>query len=191
MFIGIFECIDDYKVAEAMFQCAEGWAHEHGLAMLCGTYNLDREDGRGILIEGHDRPPAFLCGHNAPYYGEFFERYGFGKRHDDGLAYACDLNPNNPKIQRLYRLAEGVRKRKNFTIRTVNMNDIDSEMGRVLILQNRALEHLEGFVPYSLESVKAMLLPLKDLADPELILFAKQMDKAWVGSQPSKTLTRS
>jgi GNAT superfamily N-acetyltransferase len=171
--LGFFECINDFAVAEAMFHCAEAWAREHKLTMLCGTYHLDRENGRGILIEGRDRPPVVLCGHNASYYGEFWERFGFLKRHDDGLAYAADLNPNDPKIQRLYRLAEGVRKRKHFTVRTANMNDLDNEIGRVLVLQNRALEHLEGFVPYSREAIETMLLPLKDLADPDLILFAE------------------
>jgi hypothetical protein len=29
------------------------------------------------------------------------------------------------------------------------MNDLDGEIERVLILQNRALEHLPGFVPYT------------------------------------------
>ena len=182
--LGFFECIHDYNVAQALFQRAAAWAREHGLTVLCGTYNLDREDGRGILIEGSDRPPVILCGHNASYYGEFFERFGFAKRHDDGLAYAYDLNPNDSKIQRLYRLAEGVRRRKKFTVRPVNMKDIDREMERVLILQNRALEHLPGFVPYSLEAIKAMLLPLKDLADPELILFA-EADGQTVGWFPA------
>jgi GNAT superfamily N-acetyltransferase len=176
--IGFFECVNDYAVAEALFQQAERWAHEHELTMLCGTYNLDREDGRGILIEGWDRPPAILCGHNASYYGEFFQRYGFSKRHDDGLAYAVDLNPLDPKIQRLYKLAERVRQRKGFTIRTANMNDLEGEIGRIHILQNRALEHLPGFVPYTREAIEAMLMPLKDMADPDLILFAEEDGKA-------------
>jgi hypothetical protein len=169
--IGFFECIENYNIAVAMFQHAENWTRQHKLTMVCGTYNLDREDGRGILVEGYDRSPVILCGHNPPYYSGFFERFGFRKRHDDGLAYAAKLDPGNLKIQRLYKLAEGVRKRKNFTIRTVNMNDLNNELERVLILQNRALEHLTGFVPYTYEAIEAMLLPLKDLADPELILF--------------------
>ncbi len=176
--IGFFECIEDYEVAKAMFHHAEDWARQHKLTMVCGTYNLDREDGRGILVEGYDRPPVLLCGHNPPYYSNFFERYGFVKRHDDGLAYAVKLDPSNPKIQRLYRLSEGVRKRKNFTVRAANMDDLHNEMERVLILQNRSLEHLYGFVPYTFEAVEAMLLPLKDLADPELILFVEADGKS-------------
>jgi GNAT superfamily N-acetyltransferase len=171
--LGFFECIEDYSVAMALFQQAETWAREHSLSLLTGTYNLDREDGRGILIEGRDRPPVLLCGHNPPYYQGFFERYGFTQRHDDGLAYAIDLNPDNPKIQRLYRLAEMVRQRKDFTLRTANMNDVEGEIDRIWVLQNRALEHLPGFVPYSREAIAGMLLPLRDMADPDLVLFAE------------------
>jgi GNAT superfamily N-acetyltransferase len=182
--LGFFECINDHNVAEALFHCAEDWAREHGLSMLCGTYNLDREDGRGILIEGYDRPPVILCGHNASYYGDFFARYGFVNRHDDGLAYAYDLRADAPKLQRLYRLADRVCERKNFMVRSANMDDLDAEIERVLILQNRALEHLPGFVPYALEAIKAMLLPLKDLADPDLVLFA-EADGQTVGWFPA------
>mgnify|MGYP001585334110 CR=1 FL=1 len=176
--IGFFECIEDYSVAEAMFRHAEEWARQHKLTVVCGTYNLDREDGRGTLVEGYDRPPVILCGHNPPYYSKFFERFGFGKRHDDGLAYAAKLDPHDPKLERLYRLADGVRRRKNFTVRTVDMNDLNNELERVWILQNRALEHLPGFVPYTREAIEAMLLPLKDLADPELILFVEADGKS-------------
>jgi GNAT superfamily N-acetyltransferase len=172
--IGLFECIDDYAVAEALFRHAEGWAREHGLTMLCGTYNLDREEGRGILIEGRDRPPAFICGHNPLYYAGFFERFGFHKRHDDGLAYAIDVNLDDPNLQRVIRLAEAVRRRKGFTVRSANLGELDAEIDRVTVLQNRALEHLPGFVPYTRESVAAMLMPLVDMADPELVLFAEK-----------------
>ncbi len=185
--IGFFECIDDYSVAEALFQQAETWARGLGLSMVCGTYNLDREDGRGILIEGYDRPPVLLCGHNPPYYGSFFELFGFGKRHDDGLAYAITIDTQDSRMQRLFKLAERVRLRKNFNIRNANLNDLDNEIDRILVLQNRALEHLPGFVAYTREAISAMLLPLKDLADPELVLFVEHEGKCagWFPAIPN------
>ncbi len=185
--LGLFECFDDYASAEALFQQAESWARAHGLSLLVATYNLDREDGRGILIEGRDRPPVLLCGHNPPYYQGFFERYGFTQRHDDGLAYAIELDPANPKIQRLARLAEKVRQRKAFTIRTANLEDVEGEIDRIWRLQNRALEHLPGFNPYTREAIEGMLLPLKNLADPDLILFAESDGQAvgWFPAIPN------
>jgi GNAT superfamily N-acetyltransferase len=185
--LGFFECRDDFSVAQALFMQAEDWAREHHLGMLYGTYNLDREDGRGILIEGRDRPPVLLCGHNPPYYGDFFERYGFGRRHDDGLAYAFTLDESNPQVARLYRLADRVAHRKGFAIRSARMQDLDAEIDRVLILQNRALAHLEGAVPYDRAAVEGMVLPLKDLADPELVLFAEAEGQAvgWFPAVPN------
>ena len=106
---GFVECIDDYTVFEAMFDFAENWARERDMKALYGPFNLDREDSRGILIEGRDRPPAILCGHHPPYYQAFFERYGFQKDDDDGVAYAIDINLDNPRIQKLMRVAERVR----------------------------------------------------------------------------------
>ena len=185
--LGFFECVNDYDVAAALFHEAESWARKHGLSMLCGTYNLDREDGRGILVEGRDRPPALLCGHNPPYYSGFFERYGFGKRHDDGLAYAFPLDEGDARTQRLYRLAEKVRGRKTFVIREAHMHDVDAEIDIIMTLQNRGLAHLEGVVPYDRAAVEGMVLPLKDMADPELILFAEADGQAvgWFPAIPN------
>ncbi|MGD0613503.1 MAG: GNAT family N-acetyltransferase [Anaerolineales bacterium] len=170
---GFFECINDYSVAEALFLQAENWAREHHLSAIYGPYNLDREDSRGVLVEGRDRPAPILCGHNPPYYLGFYERFGMQKREADNLAYSIDLDLNAPPIQRLARLAERLRQRKNITIRNVNMEDVDGEIDRIWDLENRALAHLANFVPYPRESIESLVMPLKDLADPELILFAE------------------
>jgi GNAT superfamily N-acetyltransferase len=171
--VGFFECVDDYAVAEALFDQAMAWAGEHGLVSLYGTYNLDREDSRGILIEGRDRPPSSYCGHNPPYYPAFFERYGFQKSGEDLLAYAIDVNLDTPEIQHMLRLAEKIRQRKNITVRGGNLKDIDSEIDRILELQNRGLAHFAGFTPYTRNDIEAMILPMLSIVDPELVLFAE------------------
>jgi GNAT superfamily N-acetyltransferase len=175
--LGFFECIQDYDVAAALFEAAESWARQHGLTRLCGTYNLDREDGRGILVDGRDRPPVILCGHNPPYYGGYFERWGFTKQHDDGLAYAVTLDLQDSRMQRLFRLADQVRRRKGFVVRSARIHELDAEIDRILVLQNRALSHLDG-PPYTRAAIEAMVLPLKDLADPELVLFVESKGEA-------------
>jgi GNAT superfamily N-acetyltransferase len=182
--LGFFECIDDFEVATELFRQAERWARQHGLSLLCGTYNLDREDARGVLLEGRDRPPVILCGHNPPHYGRLFERGGFVKRHDDGLAYSCILDERSPQFQRLYRLADRVRQRRQFTIRSANLENLEEEMDRILELQNQALAHLDGVVPYDRAAIEGMVLPLKDAADPDLVLFA-EVDGRSVGWFPA------
>jgi GNAT superfamily N-acetyltransferase len=172
--IGFFECVQDYAVAEALFNRAEAWGREHALLRLLGTYNLDREESRGVLFEGRDRPPAVYCGHGASYYPEFFERYGFIKFGGDGVAYAVDLDLNQPEIQHMLRLAEKIRQRKqNITVRGANLKDIDGEVDRIVVLQNRGLAHMSDFTPYTRAAIEAMVLPMMDVVDPELVLFAE------------------
>jgi len=171
---GFVECVEDYAVFKAMFDHAGSWAASRGMTALYGPYNLDREDSRGILIEGRDRPPALLCGHHPPYYQHFFEQYGFKKPDEDDVAYAIDLDLGSPRIQRLSRVADRVRRRNpQFTVRAANLADKDAEIDRIVDLQNRALAHFPGHVPYTRTDIESMILPLLDLVDLDLVLFAE------------------
>lgn len=168
------EVVKDYDVFEAMFDFATDWASDHSMKSFYGPFFLDREDSRGLLIEGRDRPPAILCGHQPAYYQEFFERYGFQKDGEDLLAYAIDLDPSAPKIQRLSGLAEKVRQRNpEFKIRSANLDDIDNEIERIVYLQNRALGHFPNHVPYTRNAIESMIMPLLDVIDIDLVLFAE------------------
>jgi len=171
---GFVECAEDFDVFQAMFDFAGRWARENGMRSLYGPFNLDREDARGLLIEGRDRPPAILCGHQPIYYQTFFEQYGFEKFGEDGLAYAVNLDLNNPRLQRLSRLAEKVRERNpNFKVRSANLQDKENEIDRITFLQNEGLKHLPGFIPYTRKDIEAMINPLIDIADMDLVLFAE------------------
>ena len=131
-------------------------------------------------VEGRDRPPAILCGHQPAYYQRFFEGYGFKKDGEDLLAYAIDLDPSSPKIQRVYRLAERVRLRHpEFTVRSASLADLDNEIERIVYLQNRGLGHFPNHVPYTRNDIEAMILPMVDVADIDLVLFAE------VGGEPA------
>jgi len=171
---GFVECVEEYAVFEAMFDFAADWACEREMKSLYGPFNLDREEGRGLLIEGRDRPPPILCGHQPPYYQEFFERFGFKKNGEDGLAYAFELDPASPKLQRLFRLGERVRERNpGFIVRSADLADMDNEIVRIVDLQNRALGHFPGHVPFTRNDIESMILPLLDVIELDLVLFAE------------------
>jgi GNAT superfamily N-acetyltransferase len=168
------ECLEDYEIFETMFEFTEAWARARDMRSLYGPYNLDREDSRGLLIEGRDRPPPILCGHHPPYYQAFFERYGFQKNGEDGLAYAIDIDLGNPRVQRLARLADRVRQRHpEFKVRGADIQDMDGEIDRIHYLQNQGLKHFPDFVPYTRRDIEAMILPLIGLVDMDLVLFAE------------------
>jgi GNAT superfamily N-acetyltransferase len=104
---------------------------------------------------------------------DFFERFGMQKYLGDGLAYAIEIDLTIPQVQRLRRLADKIRQRKNITVRGARLDDWDAEVDRVWQLTNRALAHFPDHTPWPREAIEGMILPLRGIADPELVLFAE------------------
>lgn len=180
---GFFNCIDDYQVAEALFNRVRRWALDHRLDALLGPFNLDYEDAYGVLLEGRDRPPAMLCGHTPPYYQGFFERYGFLPARGDNLAFELLIKEETPAMQQLGQLADRVRKRGTVQVRSADMENWLEETRRVHALINKALAHLPGHIDWQLETLQELFEPFRKLADPDLVLFAESGGQA-VGFLP-------
>jgi len=175
---GFFEYIEDYSVAEAMINYVIKWAEQRDLNALFGPFNLDYEDSYGVLIEGRERPPALLCGHTPPYYQDFMERFGFQPARGDNLAYAIGLDEDTPATQRLFRLADRVRKRGRITIRGADLSHWEDEVDRVHHLLNTALTHLPDHIGWHRDALEALLKPFRSIVDPDLVLFAEVKGEA-------------
>ncbi len=171
--IGFFECIDDREVAWEMFKHAKQWAVAHSLETLYGPFNLDYEDGYGVLIEGRDRPPAILCGHTPAYYQAFFEDYGFGPARGDNLAYEITYGMAATEIDHLSRLAERLRKHDWIKVRGADLAHWEEEVDRIQYLLNNSLKHIPDYRPWQIEELRASLAPFRQVVDPELVLFAE------------------
>ncbi|MGE5124347.1 MAG: GNAT family N-acetyltransferase [Acidobacteriaceae bacterium] len=181
--IGFFECSQDPRVAQALFDHAKQWALSHHLDTLYGPFNLDYEDGYGVLVEGRDRPPVVLCGHTPPYYQAYFEQYGFLPARGDNIAYEITASSAALELKRLARLSERLRRRGWIRIRSGDLEHWDEEVDRVHGLLNKALMHLPDFIPWPREGLQAALAQFRKIVDPELVLFA-DVDGETVGWFP-------
>ena len=182
---GFFEYVDDEEVAGSLVRQAIAWARERCLDALYGPFNLDYEDGYGVLLEGRDRPPALLCGHNPPYYPPFMDRFGFEPARGDNLAFAIETNA--PGLARLFRLAGRARERLPVSIRHADLAQWDEEVNRVHRLLNVGLAHLPDFIGWHRSEVEATLGQFRILADIELVLFAEVHGEAvgWLAGIPN------
>ena len=170
---GFFEYFEEMEIAEALLQKVTEWAGRRNLDTLSGPFNLDREDGYGVLIEGRERPPVILCGHTPGYYQEFMERLGFEPARADNLAFAADFDDSSPERQRLARLAERIRRQGWVRIRTPDMKRLQEEVDTVHRLLNESLTHLPDHRPWPRSAVDALIKPFARIADPDLVLFAE------------------
>jgi len=180
---GFLEYVEDDVVFQALLERVISWAKARGLNALRGPFNLDYEDGYGVLIEGRDRPPVLLCGHTPPYYLDFMVRYGFQPARGDNLAYEIKVDEETPALRQLSAAAERVRQRGRVILREGRLDDFDGEVDRVHRLLNTALAHLPDHTPWQREAVAELLGTFRKIADPELILFA-EVDGDTVGFFP-------
>ena len=92
-FFGLFECLDRYDVAEALFQEAGAWLKDKGMDVMRGPASYSVNEEIGLLVEGFDeRPDDPDALQPAPYYEELIERYGFSKAMD-----LFALHPHGPR----------------------------------------------------------------------------------------------
>ena len=184
---GFFNFIEDYSVMEALLGFVTDWAHAHGLTTLTGPYNLDYEDSYGILVDGRDRPPVLMCGHTPPYYLDFVERYGFQPARGDNIAFAVDLTKEVEASQLVRRLADRVRQRGRFVVRSADLAHWEEELEKIYLLLNQALRHLPDYRSWPREVVFNSLAPFRKIVDPDLVLFAEDGERTvgWLPGLPN------
>ena len=170
--IGFFDVIDDYKVAEHIFQFCQQWAKNHGMETIYGPFNLDVEDSYGIVVKGWEQPQVVLCGQTPRYYLDFFERYGWQSGRPDNIAMRIDLNEPRPEFEQLHKMAERLRQSGTYSVRPADFSRWEEEIDVLHKLLNSALKHLDGHVPWEREAVIALVSPFRQIADPEMLLFA-------------------
>lgn len=73
---GFFDCVNDPKVANHIFDFCKNWLQEKGMQAMDGPINFgERDKFWGLLIDGF-QPPLYAMNYNPPYYKDLFEGYG-------------------------------------------------------------------------------------------------------------------
>ena len=167
-FFGFFECVNDQEVANALFDNALDWLHEHGVDGLYGPMNPSTNDQCGTLIEGFDTPPYSMMIHNKDYYQTLIDNYGFSKKMDL-LCYHLIRNDVPQKMLDLAKKIEERLSKKGIIIRKVNFKDIKNETKRIHHIYNKAWEKNWGFVPMTPLEFEKLVKELKMVTTHDLV----------------------
>lgn len=170
-FFGFYECIDDQKLSDAMFEEVEKWAKDRGMKTMRGPMNPSTNHECGLLIEGFQDPPNVMMTYNPPYYAKLLESRGYAKAKD---LFAYDIDGRKVKFSdRLMAQAERLKAGGRVTIRPINPKDFDNEINLILDIYNDAWEKNWGFVPMDAEEFRHMGKDMKTIMDPSLLLIAE------------------
>ena len=77
-----FDVIEDFEVAEKLFETVEKWARERGMDEVQGPLAFSDLEREGMLVGGYEYPATFEETYNYPYYNDFVERLGSRKEVD-------------------------------------------------------------------------------------------------------------
>jgi GNAT superfamily N-acetyltransferase len=177
---GLFECVDDQGVADALLEAAAAWVKARGMTVLRGPFNFSTNDelhSPGVLIEGFDTPPVVMMGHNPRYYARLMEGAGLAKA-KDLLAYWL---PHNQVPPRVMQGVERVMKREGFRIRSVQMKRLKEEVATIMGVYNSAWERNWGFVPMTAAEFDKMAKEFRPVIDPELCMIAENAEGEPIG----------
>lgn len=175
-YLTLFEAVNDYEVARALFDAGVTWLKERGMTAVTGPQSPDNgDDYRGLLIKGFDSPPVFMDSYNPPYYVDFFERYGFVKQFDRN-AYYYDLR--GPIPERLVKVAEYAMRRYNFRVEKIDLKHLDQEMLQIKRIIDEAMpEEWPDMVPPTEAEIRAEAKNLLPVVEPELLYIARAGDR--------------
>jgi len=177
-FLGFFECINDRKVAHALFTHGIEWLKGKGIEEVFGPTHFTLNHQAGLLVENFDRPPFVEETYNPRYYEELFNSYGFGKA-KDLLVWWIDITGGmeTKNRKRIARISERIKKREGITIRHIDMKRLDEEFEHIFQLYLSAWQKNWGFAPLPKEEFMWLLADLEEVAIPELVLFVMVGDR--------------
>ena len=171
---GLFECVEDADVAQALLVRVEEFARERGLTSIMGPASFSSNYEFGLLVEGFDRDPAIMMPYNPSYYQGLIEGAGYQKAKD---LWAFDIDISVDPNEKVARIAEKIREREGVVIRQVNLKDFEGELARIKTVYNAAWEKNWGFVPFTDAEFEHLGRDMKAIVKPELLLIAEVKGK--------------
>lgn len=140
--IGFFDCINDQKTADFIFDFAKSTLQNKGMEAMDGPINFgERDKFWGLLMEGFFEP-LFAMNYNPPYYRELFENYGF-QIYFNQLCYGRKIHDPVPDSFR--DMHERISRNKNIKARRMKANQLEKFAADFSEVYNKAwASHAEG-----------------------------------------------
>ncbi|WP_317132170.1 hypothetical protein [Chryseobacterium sp. SNU WT5] len=140
--IGFFDCIDDQKVADFIFDFCKDWLQQKGMEAMDGPINFgERDQFWGLLIEGFSEP-LYAMNYNPPYYKNLFENYGF-EIFFNQLCFGRKIH--DPVAQNFMDMHERISKNENITAKPLKIKYLNKFAEDFAEVYNKAwASHGEG-----------------------------------------------
>lgn len=171
---GFFECIDNQKAANLLFDNAKEWLGKKGYNSMDGPINFgERDKWWGCLIKGFEIEANYLQNYGKKYYKNLFENYGF-KILFKQLTFLKKIR--TPLSEKLTYKANKALEDPHYNFRTLEKNNINKYINDFTQIYNDAWSKYPGVSPLKLYQANALFSQLKPILDEKILWFAYHKD---------------
>ena len=173
--MGFFECINDQKAANILFDSCKKWLIEEGMEAMDGPINFgNRDKWWGLLVEGYEIEPNYGCQYNFPYYQTLFESYGF-KTYFKQFTYG--RKTRDPLSPSLAAKAERIAQDPKYSFRHMRLKDVDKYTEDFRIIYNQAWAGHDGVAKMSSLQAKTLIKQIKPIIDEKIMWYGYYNDE--------------
>lgn len=166
--IGFFECINNQKAANLLFDTAKKWLINHGMETMDGPINFgERDQWWGLLIEGF-HAPLYGMNYNPQYYQQLFENYGFKTYFNQecfSLSAAAELQP---KFKDRH---DAISKIPGFKAEHLKKNNLERYIKAFHEVYNKAWASHGGGKEIGYKQAEILFKKMKPVIDEKLVWF--------------------
>lgn len=139
---GFFECVNNQKAADFMFDHCKQWLEQRGMEAMDGPINFgERERWWGLLAEGYQEP-LYCMNYNPEYYKDLFYSYGFQVYYEQ-LCFA--LRVRERLQEKFYEAYEKYSKMPDYHAMRIRKKDLAKFARDFVYIYNKAwARHGEG-----------------------------------------------
>ena len=175
-FWGSFESINEYEIAELLFESAKAYIKKHKKTEMRGPMNFIPQS-MGFLSENYYSPPVIISIYNPPYYVDFAQKYGFSvEKILNSLIFDARWGYKIP--ERFEKWFEKNKEKYGIKLRFVKAKDIKKEMPTIVDIVNRSYSNYWGFAPVSDEEGLEIAKMLSPVVNDKCVLLAEADETA-------------
>lgn len=168
--VGYFECVNNQKAANLLFDTAKNWLLKQSVEAMEGPINLGARDKFwGLLIKGFESEPNYLANYNFPYYQTLFETYGFKEYFNQFTFKRIIAEPFSPKHE---KKAQKVLHDPAFTFERINPNNLKRYTEEFREVYNQAWVGHRGLPAMKLSQATSIINSIKPVLDKYTAWFA-------------------
>ena len=172
--IGFFDCINNQKTADFIFDFTKNQLQQKGMEAMDGPINFgERDKFWGLLIDGYSEP-LYGMNYNPSYYKTLFENYGF-QIYFNQLCFGRKIH--DPVAENFLQMHARISKNKNILAKRMKVKDLKKFAEDFTEVYNKAwASHGEGKQLSNLQTLK-LFTTLKPVINEHISWFVYENEK--------------